>query len=75
MREAPDKLPAAISALNSHLSTQYLPKCLDMISAEEVIRRVELYFAGGAIDYLTAEQAAAVVDLGVGCDFARDNTK
>ena len=31
-----------------------------MISAEEVIRRVELYFAGGAIDYLTAEQAAAV---------------
>ena len=38
---------------------RFLPKCLDMISAEEVIRRVELYFNGGAIDYLTAEQAAA----------------
>lgn len=38
---------------------RFLPKCLDMISAEEVIRRVELYFNGGAIDYLTAEQAEA----------------
>lgn len=45
---------------NSQLSTQYLPRCLDMISAEEEIRRMELYFRGGAIDYLTAEQAAAV---------------
>ena len=55
VREAPDKL----STLNPHLSTQYLPRCLDMISAEEVIRRVELYFAGGAVDFLTAEQAVA----------------
>jgi hypothetical protein len=39
---------------------RFLPKCLDMISAEEVIRRVECYFNGGAIDFLTAEQAAAV---------------
>ena len=39
---------------------RFLPRCLDMISAEEVIRRVELYFSGGAIDYLTLEQAAAV---------------
>ncbi len=38
---------------------RFLPRCLDMISAEEVIRRVELYFAGGAVDFLTAEQAAA----------------
>ena len=35
----------------------------DTISAEEVIRRVELYFAGGAVDYLTAEQAAAVAQF------------
>lgn len=34
-------------------------------SAEELIRRVELYFNGGAIDYLTKEQVAVVVDLGV----------
>ena len=39
---------------------RFLPRCLDMISAEEVIRRVELYFSGGAIEFLTAEQAAAV---------------
>ena len=26
-----------------------LPRCMDMITAEEVIRRIELYFAGGAI--------------------------
>ena len=39
---------------------RFLPRCLDMISPEEVIRRVELYFNGGAVDYLTAEQAAAV---------------
>ena len=41
----------------------------------EVLRVVALYFSGGAIDYLTAEEAAVVVDLGVGCDFARDNVK
>ena len=34
-----------------------------MISADEVIGRVELYFNGGAIDYLTAEQAAAVAGV------------
>jgi ADP-heptose:LPS heptosyltransferase len=27
-----------------------LPRCMDMISADEVIRRIELYFAGGALD-------------------------
>jgi hypothetical protein len=32
-----------------------LPKCMDMISAEEVARRIELYFAGGSITYLEPE--------------------
>lgn len=27
-----------------------LPRCMDMISAEEVIRRVELYFSGGLLE-------------------------
>jgi ADP-heptose:LPS heptosyltransferase len=27
----------------------HLPRCMDMITAEEVIRRVELYFQGGAL--------------------------
>ncbi len=29
-----------------------LPRCMDMITADEVIRRIELYFDGGAIEYL-----------------------
>jgi hypothetical protein len=29
-----------------------LPRCLDMVTADEVIRRIELYFAGGSIAYL-----------------------
>ena len=30
-----------------------------MISAEEVVRRIELYFEGGALRYLTEAQAVA----------------
>jgi ADP-heptose:LPS heptosyltransferase len=36
-----------------------LPRCLDLISAGEVIRRIELYFEGGALRYLTARQRRA----------------
>ncbi len=36
-----------------------LPRCMDMISAEDVIGRVEMYFRGGAVEFLTKEQAAA----------------
>jgi hypothetical protein len=36
-----------------------LPRCLDMIKPEEVFRRIELYFAGGRLKYLTAGQAVA----------------
>jgi ADP-heptose:LPS heptosyltransferase/SAM-dependent methyltransferase len=34
-----------------------LPRCMHMITADEVIRRIELYFRGGAIEYLTPAQA------------------
>jgi hypothetical protein len=37
----------------------YLPRCMDLITAEEVIRRVRLYFDGGAISYLDEEQRRA----------------
>jgi hypothetical protein len=33
-----------------------LPRCMDMISAEEVIRRIEFYFTGGALEFLTAAE-------------------
>jgi hypothetical protein len=36
-----------------------LPRCMDMISAAEVCRRIELYFAGGQAQYLTPPQATA----------------
>jgi hypothetical protein len=28
-----------------------MPKCMDMITAEDVIRRIELYFEGGMLNY------------------------
>jgi ADP-heptose:LPS heptosyltransferase len=34
-----------------------LPRCMDMISADEVIRRIELYFEGGALEFSAAEGA------------------
>jgi ADP-heptose:LPS heptosyltransferase len=46
----------------------FLPRCLDLIPAEEVIRRIELYFEGGAISYLDDSQRFAcqesIPDLG-----------
>jgi hypothetical protein len=37
-----------------------LPRCMDMISAEEVCRRIEMYFSGGAVRYLNEEEGAAI---------------
>jgi hypothetical protein len=34
-----------------------LPRCMDLIAAEDVIRAIEVYFAGGAIGYLTEDEA------------------
>ena len=34
-----------------------LPECMDLITAAEVVRRIELYFEGGARRYLTPAQA------------------
>ncbi len=36
-----------------------LPRCMDMIPAEEVIRRIETYFDGGTVAYLSRSQARA----------------
>lgn len=41
-----------------------LPRCMDMITAAEVARRIELYFDGGGVQYLSnAERAAIEVAL------------
>jgi len=34
-----------------------LPRCMDMIAADEVIRRVGMYFDGGAVSFLPEEEA------------------
>jgi ADP-heptose:LPS heptosyltransferase len=36
-----------------------LPRCMSMITAADVIRAIELYFEGGAAEYLSAAQARA----------------
>jgi glycosyltransferase involved in cell wall biosynthesis/ADP-heptose:LPS heptosyltransferase len=33
-----------------------LPRCMDMITARDVIERIELYYQGGALSYLTPHQ-------------------
>jgi ADP-heptose:LPS heptosyltransferase len=38
-------------------SRQFLPRCMEMISSQEVIRRIETYFRGGTARYLTGEEA------------------
>lgn len=40
-----------------------LPRCMDMITAEEVARRIELYLHGGAARPLTADEARAVDEI------------
>jgi ADP-heptose:LPS heptosyltransferase len=37
-----------------------LPRCMDMITPEEVARRIAWYLDGGALEYLTEEQHAAI---------------
>jgi len=37
-----------------------LPRCMDMITAEDVIDRMKLYFNGGAIHYLSFKERSAV---------------
>jgi ADP-heptose:LPS heptosyltransferase len=36
-----------------------LPRCMDMIGADEVVRRIELYYRGGLLRYLSPAQRAA----------------
>jgi ADP-heptose:LPS heptosyltransferase len=38
-----------------------LPRCMDLISPEEVIRRIEWYFAGGLIGYLRPRERTAAL--------------
>ncbi len=39
-----------------------LPRCMDMISSEDVARRISLYFEGGMTRYLTKEEAVCAAE-------------
>src|ERR1043166_771294 len=51
-RDTPDH--RCVSVVNG------LPGCMDLITPAEVIRRIELYFHGGALEYLAPRQRQAV---------------
>jgi Mannosyltransferase putative len=38
-------------------NVRFLPRCMDMITKDEVVRRIETYFQGGAIEYLNLRQS------------------
>ena len=42
---------------NGEMRYDFLPRCMEMITAAEVIRRIEGYFTGGAYPWLTAAEA------------------
>lgn len=42
-----------------------LPRCMSMITPDEVVRRIEGYFRGGIIRYLLPDEVAAVTDAGI----------
>jgi len=42
-----------------------LPRCMAMITPEEVVRRIEGYFTGGIIRYLLPDEVAAVTRAGI----------
>ena len=57
VRGAKDPIPAHAAAdVSERNAEDFLPRCLAMITAEEVIRRISLYFDGGAVRHLTASE-------------------
>ncbi len=57
-RKPNDPLPPhAVPNAPGREITDYLPRCLDMVTVEDVIRAIELYFAGGVVKYLNNHEA------------------
>ena len=49
--------PHALPTAKGRVLTDYLPRCLDMITADDVIRAIERYFDGGVVRYLEGGEA------------------
>ncbi len=43
--------------------TDGLPRCMSMITPEEIIARINGYFEGGALNYLTSSEVKAIGDI------------
>ena len=57
VRGVKDPVPAHASAeAAGRCAEDFLPRCLDLITAEGVIRRIGMYFEGGAVRHLTAQE-------------------
>lgn len=59
-KDNPDQL--CVDPVVSEVSKRFLPRCMDMISADEVIRRIEMYFTGGALQDLADDAESAVLE-------------
>ncbi|HEX2722800.1 MAG TPA: hypothetical protein VHM24_07775, partial [Gemmatimonadaceae bacterium] len=59
-KDNPDQL--CVDPVVSEVSKRFLPRCMDMISAEEVIRRIEMYFTGGALQDLSDDDDSLVLE-------------
>lgn len=62
-RSADAPVPAhAAAGAPGRKTEDFLPRCLDLISADDVIRRIELYMEGGAARYLERAEANAAAE-------------
>jgi hypothetical protein len=63
-RKTDEPLPLhALHTAEGRVLTDYLPRCLDMITTADVIRAVERYFEGGVVRYLTLEQRTVATHI------------
>lgn len=51
----------ALPSAEGRVASEFLPRCLDMITAADVIRAVERYFDGGVLNYMTTKEAEAAL--------------
>ncbi len=59
-RQSHEPLPAhAEASAPGRVQTDYLPRCLDLVTVEDVVRGIELYFAGGVVRYLSRPEGEA----------------
>jgi len=60
VRKSSEPLPPhAEAGAPGRIVTDYLPRCLDLVTVDDVIRAIELYFEGGVVRYLSQPEIEA----------------